>query len=324
MDAAAALITLERAGTEQNRKVFRKHGYPEPMFGVSFATLRGLAAEIGHDQALAEELWSSANTDARLLAAMVSDPEALTREVADHWITEARCSTLVDELAKVVARSPLALPCMAEWVGSEDEWIGRGGWSVMAVLANEHPEVPDASFTPYVAVIERKIGAAANFTREGMNTALIAIGGRSDALATPASAAAERIGKVDVDHGETACETPDAVAYIAKMRDRAQAKGAKANEKTVKAAVKPAKKSVTKAPKAAVKPAKKRMTATPKAAVKAAKKSVTAAPKAAAKAPLETKPKANGKTRAKPTRATASASPKPSAKARPKARPKKR
>src|SRR6185312_12400740 len=125
--------------------------------GVSFATLRTMTKQIGVDQSLAEELWASGNTDARLLAAMVADPDALTRDVADRWIAEARCPVLVDEVAKVVARSPLALPCMSSWVASDDEWIGRGGWAVMCVLANEHPEVPDASFTPYLAVIERRI-----------------------------------------------------------------------------------------------------------------------------------------------------------------------
>jgi hypothetical protein len=30
--------------------------------------------------------------------------------------------------------------------------------------------------------------------------------------------AAQRIGAVEVDHGETGCKTPDAAAYIAKAR----------------------------------------------------------------------------------------------------------
>jgi 3-methyladenine DNA glycosylase AlkD len=255
MEAAAALGALEKAGTEQNRKTYRRHGLPEPMFGVSFAILRGLAKQIGAEQATAETLWASGNTDARLLAAMIADPDALTRDVADRWVTEARCATLVDEVARIVARSPLALPCMSSWVGSDDEWIGRGGWSVMAVLANDHPEVPDASFTPYLAVIERRIAGAKNRTREKMNGALIAIGGRSDALAGPATAAAKRIGPVEVDHGDTACETPDAIEYIAKMR--ARAKPAKAGKKTAKPAVAAKKKAAPKqraAKKAARKP----------------------------------------------------------------------
>ena len=227
MDAGAALSALERSGTEQNRKVYRRHGYPEPMFGVSFATLRTLARQVGRDQGLAEELWESGNTDARLLAAMIADADALTRDVADRWVAEAGCHTLIDEIAKVVAGSPLALPCMAEWVASEDEWIGRGGWAVMAVLADHHPEVPDASFTPYLSVIERRIDAARNRTREAMNTAMIAIGGRSDALAAPALAAAARIGPIAIDHGETGCKTPDAATYIGRIRERAALAAAK-------------------------------------------------------------------------------------------------
>lgn len=249
MDAGAALGALEKAGTEQNRKTYRRHGYPEPMFGVSFATLRGLTKQIGRDQELAETLWASGNTDARILAAMVADPEALTRDVADQWIAEAGCATVIDEVARVVARSPLALPCMSSWVASDDEWIGRGGWSVMAVLANEHPEVPDASFTPYLAVIERRIAAAHNRTRQAMNTALIAIGGRSDALAAPATAAAKRIGVVEVDHGDTACETPEAVTYIAKMRARAKPAKKKAAPAKKKAAPAPTKKKAKAKPK---------------------------------------------------------------------------
>jgi len=221
MDVGAALSALERAGTEQNRKIYARHGYPEPMFGVSFAVLRQLGKDIGQDQGLAEDLWASGNADARNLAAMIADPDALTRAVADEWVATAGCHTIIDEVAKVVARSPLALPCMAEWVGSDDEWIGRAGWSVMSALATWHLEVPDASFTPYIAVIERRIGGAQNRTREAMNSALIAIGGRSAALAEPAIAAARRIGPVEIDHGQTACETPDAVAYIQRMRGRA-------------------------------------------------------------------------------------------------------
>ena len=54
--------------------------------------------------------------------------------------------------------------------------------------------------------------------------ALITIGGRNAALRKVATAAAKRIGKVDVDYGDTACKTPDAGPYIAKMWAHATAK----------------------------------------------------------------------------------------------------
>ena len=61
-----------------------------------------------------------------------------------------------------------------------------------------------------------------------MNNALIAIGLRDERLATLARAAAARIGRVEVDHGETNCKTPDAIPYMdrgwARKRARAAAR----------------------------------------------------------------------------------------------------
>jgi len=55
-----------------------------------------------------------------------------------------------------------------------------------------------------------------------MNSALIAIGLRNARLERLAQAAAAAVGKVEVDHGETGCVTPDAAAYIRKARARAK------------------------------------------------------------------------------------------------------
>jgi hypothetical protein len=41
-------------------------------------------------------------------------------------------------------------------------------------------------------------------------------------LPTTGSRSGSRIGPVEVDHGETACKTPDAVTYIAKLWERAK------------------------------------------------------------------------------------------------------
>jgi hypothetical protein len=45
-------------------------------------------------------------------------------------------------------------------------------------------------------------------------------------------AIAKKIGKVDVDHGETSCKTPDAGPYIRKMAKRHTAKKKTAKRKT--------------------------------------------------------------------------------------------
>ncbi len=58
-----------------------------------------------------------------------------------------------------------------------------------------------------------------------MNMAVILIGCRNAALRKAATAAAKRIGKVVVDHGDTACKTPDAAQYIDKTWAHSKSKG---------------------------------------------------------------------------------------------------
>jgi len=84
---------------------------------------------------------------------------------------------------------------------------------------------PDAFFAKYLALIERTIHTAPNAEREGMNMALILIGCRNAALRKAATAAAKRIGKVEIDHGDTACKTPDAAQYIDKTWAHSISKG---------------------------------------------------------------------------------------------------
>ena len=74
MKLAEVLGRLERMGTVQNRKIYRRHGAGEKLYGVSFANLGKLKKHIKTDHQLAQRLWASGNVDARTLATMVGDP----------------------------------------------------------------------------------------------------------------------------------------------------------------------------------------------------------------------------------------------------------
>ena len=86
----------------------------------------------------------------------------------------------------------------------------------------KHTDLPDSFFLEHLETIEREIHSRKNRVRHSMNGALIAIGLRNPKLEQRALAAAAGIGKVEVDHGETNCKTPDAAAYITKARKRKQ------------------------------------------------------------------------------------------------------
>ena len=218
------LIELERLGTEQNRKIYRRHGARDPLYGVSWANLGALVKRIKRDHDLAVALWETGNADAMSLATMIADPDRMTAGTLDAWARRVDNYGHADALAKLAARTPHARAKAEKWAASKQEWIGRVGWIVIALLASSDRELPDEHFERHLETIESSIHSAKNYARAAMNSAVIAIGIRSPALERRAIAAARRIGTVEVDHGETGCKTPDAEAYILKARARAQKK----------------------------------------------------------------------------------------------------
>src|SRR5262245_44747730 len=58
---AETMSELEKAGSPQTRKTYARHGAVEPMFGVSFATLKILLKRIGVDHELGLALWDTGN-----------------------------------------------------------------------------------------------------------------------------------------------------------------------------------------------------------------------------------------------------------------------
>ncbi|OOZ81555.1 DNA alkylation repair protein [Bacillus cereus] len=218
---------LEEYGTEQNRKTYKNHGAKEPLFGVSFANLKLLKKKIKKDHDLAILLWETKNMDAMTLATMILDPKKVTTELLNKWVQEVDYYCLMDVLMTAICTSPIAIERVEEWTNSDDEWIGRAGWSLLANIAIKNKTLQDDFFSPYLEEIKENIHNEKNRKREAMNSALIAIGIRNEDLEQTAIEIAREIGKVQVDHGATSCKTPDAESYIKKARERAEKKKVK-------------------------------------------------------------------------------------------------
>ncbi|HHT7140473.1 DNA alkylation repair protein [Bacillus cereus group sp. MYBK104-1] len=218
---------LKEYGTEQNRKTYKTHGAKEPLFGVSFANLKLLKKKIKKDHDLAISLWATKNMDAMTFATMILDPKKVTTELLNKWVQEVDYYCLMDVLMTAICTSPIAIERMEEWTNSDDEWIGRAGWSLLANIAIKNKTLQDDFFSPYLEEIKENIHNEKNRKREAMNRALIAIGIRNEDLEQTAIEIAREIGKVQVDHGATSCKTPDAESYIKKARERAEKKKVK-------------------------------------------------------------------------------------------------
>jgi 3-methyladenine DNA glycosylase AlkD len=216
MDCTSVLQELESLGTEQNRKIYRRHGVGENQYGVSFANLKQLRKKLKLNHDLAQELWASGNHDAQILATMIANPQLVDKALLERWAKDLSNYVITDAFVGLVSQTPLARQQMEAWHRSEDEWLGRASWHLLAQLAQKDATLPDSFFEPYLAEIEQTIHTHKNRVREAMNNALIAIGIRNEHLHQKALAVTAKVGKVDVDHGETNCKTPDAAAYIDK------------------------------------------------------------------------------------------------------------
>lgn len=218
MTLQQVLRELEALGTEQNRKVYRRHGIGGNQYGVSFTNLGKLQKQIRLDHDLAAQLWATGNHDARILATMIANPERLSARLMDQWGADLDNYVLADALSRLIARSPMAKEQMESWIQATGEWTGQAGWNLVAHLCGNGSL--DSSYLEFlVEDITQRIHTQQNRVRYAMNGALIAIGSMGGELERKAVAAARRIGKVSVDHGETGCQTPDAVEYIRKAKE---------------------------------------------------------------------------------------------------------
>ncbi len=208
---------LQGFGTEQNRKIYRRHGVGENQYGVSVANLKALKKKIKINHDLALQLWETGNHDARSLATLIADPKKAASDLLEKWVRDLDNYVITDAFSGYVQQTALIREKAEQWVNSDDEWIGTAGWNLLGYLALYDQTLPDEYFEPYLSVIESDIHTRKNRVRYAMNNVLISIGGRSTHLRQKAQAAAQRIGLVEVDHGETNCETPDAHSYIDKM-----------------------------------------------------------------------------------------------------------
>jgi 3-methyladenine DNA glycosylase AlkD len=228
MEAGEVIEHLRRCGRAGTARILARHGVKDETFGVSYAQIGKLTKQLGVDHELAQMLWRSKIHEARIVAMRIADPHRATRAALRQWLKACQDPVLTDAVAGLAARTPHARELALEWIASDDEWVGAGGWSVISQLAITG-RVPTGTARRLIRTIRAQIHGQKNRTRHSMNGALIALGGSDPAVRELAIEAAEAIGPVAVDHGETACKTPDAAAYIKRMVEPSAARPSRKN-----------------------------------------------------------------------------------------------
>ncbi len=83
MTRTDAMKELKANGSAQARKLYKRSGVTIDLFGVSYAVPGKMKKKIKVDQRLAQQLWETANHDARVLATMIADPKTI-----DAWAND--------------------------------------------------------------------------------------------------------------------------------------------------------------------------------------------------------------------------------------------
>ena len=195
VDKAEVLAFLQRKGSRRNVAGLARYGIKAARaFGVPMGTLLALARRIGKDHALALELWESGWYEARLLAALVDDPEQVTRRQMNAWAASFEnwgdCDTVC---FKLFDQTPFAWEQARKWTGSPREFVKRGGFVLMACLALHDKSASDKQFLSLLPLIEKGARDDRNFVMKGVNWALRAIGRRNRALNTAGVKVAQRL-----------------------------------------------------------------------------------------------------------------------------------
>lgn len=223
MTAQAILDEIKPLGRDSYKKVLLNHGVREPCYGVKIEELQKIRKRIRKDYRLALDLYDTGVYDAMYLAGLIADDVRMTPTDLRRWVEKAECGGLAGTtVAGVAAGSTHGEEMALEWIDSETDHIAAAGWATWSCLVSikEDAELNLAGLSKLLDRVVRTIHQVPNDTRYQMNSFVISLGAYVRPLTESAKIAAEAIGRVTVDMGNTSCKVPFAPDYIRKVELR--------------------------------------------------------------------------------------------------------
>jgi 3-methyladenine DNA glycosylase AlkD len=197
--AEAVLQELKALGSEENRAGMARFGInAERAYGVSMTAMRPIARRLKRNHALAGELWKSGIHEARILAALIDEPDKVTPTQMDRWAAAFDSWDLCDQACmKLFAGTPYVEEKVRKWAKDDREFVRRAAFALIAGYAVHARKAPDREFTAFLPIIERHATDPRNFVKKAVNWALRQIGKRNTGLHTPALKLAEKLAASD-------------------------------------------------------------------------------------------------------------------------------
>lgn len=194
-EVKSVLDWLKDNANEETRAGMARFAIPsDHALGVTVADLRLLAKKLGRNHELALALWPTGIYEARMLSALVDEPERVTSAQMDrqcrgfdNWaICDMFCFALFD-------RTPHAWAKVRQWHQRTAEFEKRASFALLWALALHDKSKDEDPYHEGLRVIEGAADDERNFVKKAVNMALRAIGKRSAPLNAAAQATAQRL-----------------------------------------------------------------------------------------------------------------------------------
>lgn len=200
MASVAEVLEKLKAGARPDQVAgMAKYGMTaERRLGVAVPDMRKIAKESGKDHQLALELWKIGIPEARIVAAMIGEPEKLTEQQMEDWVKDINSWDVCDQVCmNLFDKTPLAWKKIRDWSMREEEFVKRAAFALIACLAWHDKQAKDEVFIKLFPVIRQGATDERNYVKKAVNWALRHIGKRNPNLNRAAIKAAGEIQRID-------------------------------------------------------------------------------------------------------------------------------
>ncbi len=195
------------------RAVNERHGDDH---GVNLGKLRALAKRLKTQQDLAERLWETGDTAARLLALLICRPKAFGRDELDSMLRGARTPKVHDWLVNyVVKKSPHAEELRLAWTADPDPVVASAGWALTTERVAKRPDGLDLD--GLLDVVDAEMKDAPDRLQWAMNHCLAQIGIEHPEQRARALDIGERLEVLKDYPTPPGCTSPFAPVWITEM-----------------------------------------------------------------------------------------------------------
>ncbi len=184
--------------------------------GINLSRMRAVAKKVKTDQPLAQELWGTGETAARLLALLICRPRDFTADELDAMLRETRPPKVNDWFVNYVAKkTPLAEEMRLRWFDDADPTVAAAAWSLTTERVVKNPDGLDL---PHLLdLIERDMKDAPSRLQWSMNETLANIGIHHPSLRARALEIGERLQVLADYPTPPGCTSPFAPLWIGEI-----------------------------------------------------------------------------------------------------------